>query len=53
MVGAAVLGVTEAASSTDNGLSDGFFSFALLSIFLRKGRWFPMSAKLGQGAGND
>ena len=38
-------GVTEAATSTDDGLSKGFLSFALLLVFFRKGRWFPMLAK--------
>ena len=50
VVGAAVLGVTEATSSTDNGLSKGS-SFALLSVFFRKGKWFPMFAKLKQKVG--
>ena len=46
VVDPAVLGVIEAATSTDDGLSKGSFSFALLSVFFRKGKWFPMLAKL-------
>ena len=46
VVDPALHGVTEAATSTDDGLSKGFLSFALLSVFFRKGRWFPMLAKL-------